>query len=149
MKKIIYTVFLLLSMNLFCGQKLQELKPEFETLVSTSMTSFEALMRQAIGNEFSSEFSGHFLVNSNKYSNNILQTTIQPNAKLSDFLKASGENIPDDSVIRIKLEETETNHFLFTLDSGDNPEVIEGDFEYMKTLLPFLVENIKTMATYQ
>ena len=51
MKKIIYTLFLLLSMNLFCGQKLQELKPEFETLVSTSMTSFEALMRQAIGND--------------------------------------------------------------------------------------------------
>lgn len=148
MKKIIYTVFLLLSMNLFCGQKLQELKPEFETLISTSMTSFEALMKQTLGNEFHSEFKGNFLVNSRKYSNDMLQTTIQPNAKLRDFLKANGEDIPDDSVIRISLEETETNHFLFTLDSGDNPEVIEGDFEYMKTLLPFLVENIKTMASY-
>jgi len=149
MKKIIYTLFLLLSINIFSGEKLQELKPEFEVLVTTSMNSFEAIMKQAIGNEFSSEFSGNFLVNSDKYSNNIFQTTIQPSNKIVNFLKTNGEDIPNDSVIRITLEETVANHFVFTLDSGDNPEIIEGDFEYMKTLLPFLIENVKTMASYQ
>lgn len=149
MKKIIYALFLLLSINLFSGEKLQQLKPEFEVLVTTSMNSFETIMKQAIGSEFSSEFSGNFLVNSNKYSNNMFQTTIQPSSKIRAFLKENGEDIPNDSIISITLEETGTNHFLFTLNSDNNPEVLEGDFEYMKTLLPFLIENIKTMASYQ
>ena len=46
MKKIIYTIFLLLSINLFSGQKLQELKPDFEVLVATSMSSFETIIKQ-------------------------------------------------------------------------------------------------------
>ena len=149
MKKIIYALFLLLSINLFSSEKLQQLKPAFEILVTTSMNSFETIMKQALGSEFGTEFKGNFLINSSKYSDNMFQTTIQPSYKIIDFLKSNGENIPDNSVIRISLEETEKNHFLFTLDSEDNPEVLEGDFDYMKTLLPFLTENIKNMTSYQ
>lgn len=149
MKKIIYTVFLLLSINLFSGQKLQELKPDFEVLVATSMSSFETIIKQAIGSDLDSKFSGSFLVNTNKFTGNALKTTIQPNSKIRDFLNANGEEIPNESIINISLEETKPNYFVFTLESDSNPEILEGDFEYMKTLLPFLVENIKTMTSYQ
>lgn len=146
MKKVVFVVFLLMNFSSFSGEKLQMLKPEFEKFVNTGYDIFEKLAKDTLENKEGIEYNDDIFVKTKDYSEDYLEVRMEINPKISE-LSQDDEDFPEGS-ITFSLDEVSDNYFNFVLVFSDeeSPQIIEGDYDYMKTLIPFFEEEFKKQS---